>query len=391
MGGFFVQSSHGAKGNFELVVPRTGGGLAHWFRKNDDPRLPWVGPTLMFGGTDDVDAAALIQSNFGRVGNLEVVANAGGSLYHYWRDDGGTWAWHGDKAKPARPFATGVVGAPGLVQSSHGTKGNFEVVAPLAAGGLAHWWRNNDTPSAIWHGPTRFGAGRVRAVSLIQSNFGPLGNLEVVALVGGQLVHWSRDDGGTGRWARRATFGTGVAGTPALIQSSHGQGRNFEVVAPLSTGGLGPTVSGTGRPDSAAAARGRPRCSRATSVPWATWRSWPWSAASSSTGHATTAAPWDGASRLAWRSSRSAIRPSGAAPCPPSAPRSSASTARSCAPARSCCSASPTPTRMWPSPACWNRAAVRCRHRRPAITCSAAGTRCLVTVACWSPEGTRTR
>jgi hypothetical protein len=146
MGGFFVQSSHGAKGNFELVVPRTGGGLAHWFRKNDDPRRPWVGPTLMLGGTDDVDAAALIQGNLGRVGNLEVVANAGGSLYHYWRDDGGTWAWHGDKAKPARPFATGVVGAPGLVQSSHGTKGNFEVVAPLAAGGLAHWWRNNDTP-----------------------------------------------------------------------------------------------------------------------------------------------------------------------------------------------------------------------------------------------------
>lgn len=45
MGGFLVQSSHGAKGNFELVVPHSGGGLAHWFRKNDDPRLPWVGPT----------------------------------------------------------------------------------------------------------------------------------------------------------------------------------------------------------------------------------------------------------------------------------------------------------------------------------------------------------
>ena len=95
MGGFLVQSSHGAKGNFELVVPRGGGGLAHWFRKNDDPRLPWVGPTLMFGSTADVDDAALIQSNFGRVGNLEVVASTGGCLFHYWRDDAGTWAWHG--------------------------------------------------------------------------------------------------------------------------------------------------------------------------------------------------------------------------------------------------------------------------------------------------------
>jgi Domain of unknown function (DUF1929)/Glyoxal oxidase N-terminus len=258
MGGFFVQSNHGVKGNFELVVPRSGGGLAHWFRKNDDPGLPWSGPTLMFGSTDEVDAAALIQSNLGRVGNLEVIANAGGSLYHYWRDDGGTWAWHGNKAKPALPFATGVVGAPGLVQSSHGTKGNFEVVAPLATSGLAHWWRSNDTPSVTWHGPTRFGTGRVRAVALIQSNFGRLGNLEVVALVGGQLVHWSRDDGGTGRWARRATFGTGVAGPPALIQSSHGNKGNFEVVAPLTAGGLahwwrgdngvwhGPTTFGSG-------------------------------------------------------------------------------------------------------------------------------------------------
>src|SRR5215216_7057233 len=258
MGGFFVQSNHGAKGNFEVVAPRGGGGLAHWFRKNDDPSRPWSGPTLMFGSTDEVDAAALIQSNLGRVGNLEVVANAGGSLYHYWRDDGGTWAWHGNKTKPARPFATGVVGAAGLVQSSHGTRGNFEVVAPLAAGGLAHWWRNNDAPSLTWHGPTRFGAGRIGAVALIQSNFGRLGNLEVVALVGGQLVHWSRDDGGTGRWTRRATFGTGVAGAPALIQSSHGTKGNFEVVAPLSAGGLahwwrgdngvwhGPTTFGSG-------------------------------------------------------------------------------------------------------------------------------------------------
>ena len=77
MGGFFVQSSHGRKGNFEVVVPRSGGGLAHWWRDNDDPDRPWRGPTLMFGSTQDVDAAALIQSNFGTVGNLEVVANQG--------------------------------------------------------------------------------------------------------------------------------------------------------------------------------------------------------------------------------------------------------------------------------------------------------------------------
>jgi Domain of unknown function (DUF1929)/Glyoxal oxidase N-terminus len=238
MGGFFVQSNHGQTGNFEVVVPRSGGGLAHRWRDNDDSGRPWRGPTLMFGSTQDVAAAALIQGNLGSVGNLEVVANAGGNLYHYWRDDGGTWNWHANKAKPVAPFATAVVGAPGLVQSSHGTKGNFEVVAPHAAGGLGHWWRDNDGASVAWHGPTRFGSGSVRAAALIQGNFGRLGNLEVVALVGDQLVHWWRDDGGTWKWNKGATFATGVAGTPALVQSSHGNNRNFEVVAPLTAGGL---------------------------------------------------------------------------------------------------------------------------------------------------------
>jgi Domain of unknown function (DUF1929)/Glyoxal oxidase N-terminus len=264
MGGFFVQSSHGGKGNFEVVVPRSGGGLAHWWRDNDDPDRPWSGPTLAFGSTHDVDAAALIQSNFGTVGNLEVVVNAGGNLHHYWRDDGGTWAWHANKAKPAAPVATGVVGTPGLVQGSHGAKGNFEVVAPHVGGGLAHWWRDNDTASVAWHGPVRFGSGSVRAAALIQSNFGRLGNLEVVALVGDQLVHWWRDDGGTWKWTKGATFATGVVGTPALIQSSYGNNRNFEVVAPLVAGGLahwwrdgngvwhGPTTFGAGNVHAAA-------------------------------------------------------------------------------------------------------------------------------------------
>jgi hypothetical protein len=97
-----------------------------------------------------------------------------GNLYHYWRDDGGTWKWHANGAKPAAPFATGVVGVPSLIQSSHGTRGNFEVVAPLAGGGLAHWWRDNDSASLTWHGPTRFGSGSVRASALLQSNFGPV-------------------------------------------------------------------------------------------------------------------------------------------------------------------------------------------------------------------------
>jgi hypothetical protein len=46
--------------------------------------------------------------------------------------------------------------------------------------------------------------GSVRAAALLQSNFGAVGNLEVVALVGDQLVHWSRDDGATWKWSEQA-------------------------------------------------------------------------------------------------------------------------------------------------------------------------------------------
>jgi hypothetical protein len=39
-----IQSNFGLKGNFELVVPMSTGGLAHYWRNNDDPELPWYGP-----------------------------------------------------------------------------------------------------------------------------------------------------------------------------------------------------------------------------------------------------------------------------------------------------------------------------------------------------------
>lgn len=235
VGGFLVQSSHGLQGNFEIVVPRAGGGLAHWWRDNDAANLAWTGPTLMFGSTEDVEAAALIQSSVGR---LEVVTNAGGSLYHYWRDDGGTWKWHTTTINPLPPFATGVIGAPALIQSTHGAQGHLEVVAPLEGGGLAHWWLDTDSAGGGWTGPTPFGSGPVTAAALIHSNFGPVGHLEVVALVGDELIHWWRDDGGTWQWTQGPTFATGVVGAPALIQRPQGPQGNFEVVAPLEGGGL---------------------------------------------------------------------------------------------------------------------------------------------------------
>ena len=64
----------------------------------------------------------------------------------------------------------GVSGVPTLIQSRCGNKGNFELLTPMASGGLAHYWRNNDDPFVPWFGPIRFGqeAGRFEAVGMIQ-------------------------------------------------------------------------------------------------------------------------------------------------------------------------------------------------------------------------------
>ena len=85
-----------------------------------------------------------------------------------------------------------------LIQSHFGSMGNFEVVVPSrAAGGLVHFWRNNDDPSLPWGAPTVFGLGlQFGFPSLIQGNFGSPGNLEVVVgTFGGsaELVHFYRD------------------------------------------------------------------------------------------------------------------------------------------------------------------------------------------------------
>ena len=47
-GGFFVQSNHGGKGNFEVVIPRIGGGVSYYWRDNDGPTHTWYDPFLAF-------------------------------------------------------------------------------------------------------------------------------------------------------------------------------------------------------------------------------------------------------------------------------------------------------------------------------------------------------
>lgn len=228
-----IQSGYGTVGNFEVVVSSASGGLLHYFRNNDDPSLPWSGPTPFGQSLGIVNAVTMIESNFGSPGNLEVVARVGDSLYTFFRDST-TLAWNGPGF-----LTNGVAGNPSLIQSRYGTMGNFELVVPLASGGLAHYFRNNDDPTLPWSGPTPFGQslGAVDAVSLIESNFGSPGNLEVVARTGDALYHFYRDST-TLAWSGPDFVASGATGTPSLIQGRFGTVGNFELVTPSSGGGL---------------------------------------------------------------------------------------------------------------------------------------------------------
>jgi len=87
-----IQSRFGRQGNFEMLVP-AGGQLVHFFRANDEPGFPWHRAPELPGSANAL-GAALIESNFGGPGNLEVVARLGDGLVSYFFD-GTELQWRG--------------------------------------------------------------------------------------------------------------------------------------------------------------------------------------------------------------------------------------------------------------------------------------------------------
>jgi len=239
-----IQSNFGFKGNFELVVPMTSGGLAHYWRNNDDLELPWYGPIKFGDATDRFNSSSLIQSSFGSQGNLELATTDvnGKNLFHFWRDSGPSFDWHGP-SYISEPSKKSVFNEnPSLIQSRYGHNGNFDLVVPLSKGGFAHYWRDNDDPALPWYGPFNFGSTTgvlYEAATLIQSNFGSPGNLELVARTKDQLAFFWRDSGPEFKWNGPFIIDRGVAGCPCMIQSKFGLKGNFELVVPLTSGGLG--------------------------------------------------------------------------------------------------------------------------------------------------------
>jgi hypothetical protein len=231
-----IRGTAGAVGNLELLTPRKNTGLVHYWREDDAGHQPWHGPEVFGAGLGQVDAVSVVESSYD---SLEVVIRTGDRLYFAWSDKDG---WNGPFPLIADgTVVRGVTGNPVLLQSTRGITGNFEVVVPLVDGGIAHYWRDNDDPDLPWHGPVVFGGSRsYDAVTMIQSDFGSAGNLEVVArshrglfLLWDDARHWHgprriRVDG-------EAVLGT--RGAPSLIQRTGTLG-DFELVVPRVGGGL---------------------------------------------------------------------------------------------------------------------------------------------------------
>lgn len=187
-----LQSGFGSPhGNFEVVV-REGRSLRHYYRDNNDPLLPWRKGEL-FG--DRVGSGpAFIQSSFGNPhGNFEVVVREGEALRHYYRLNNrkGTPWIKGDKF--GKNIEPGV--APRMIESNFGEQhGNFEVIVQEGES-LRHYYRDNNDPAVPWLEGELFGADVDKLIGFIQSSIGTAhGGFEVVVQEGDSYRHYYRDN-----------------------------------------------------------------------------------------------------------------------------------------------------------------------------------------------------
>lgn len=181
-----VQGTFGTIGHFEVVAPHGQSGLVHYVRFNDNPDVPWSTPNRFAEGLGQVDAVALLQSDYidaGETdGHLEVIARVGTKLFSLWRESKPPYKWNlvPQAITDELGESLAVAGMPGFVQTSDR---DFHLVAPLQGGGMAHLRRQNSVDSS-WVLESQFGnsLGPVSAVSLLQNKSNAAG-LDLLARV----------------------------------------------------------------------------------------------------------------------------------------------------------------------------------------------------------------
>lgn len=196
-----VQGDFGTKGHFEVVAPHAQDGLVHYVRLNDAPDVPWSSPNRFGQNLGQVDAVAMLQSDYINPGesngHFEVIARVGNKLFSLWRESQPPYTWNliPQAITDGLDVSLAVDGVPGLIQTQDR---DFHLIAPLATGGMVHLRRQNNL-DASWTLESQFGEslGQVEAVSLLQNVFGA-GGLELLARVAepqNQFKHFFADIG----------------------------------------------------------------------------------------------------------------------------------------------------------------------------------------------------
>lgn len=150
----FVQR-RGKRGNFELIVANAdGSALYNLTRDNSGSNgYPWKLTKTFAQEIGTVTGLSVIEGSFNIIPNLELIVNKGGRLIHFNNNPNGNWS--GQNPVTDAP----VIGVPAFYQTKSGERGDFEVVAPSANGGLVWLWRNNSGsgPEYFWSKPSFFG------------------------------------------------------------------------------------------------------------------------------------------------------------------------------------------------------------------------------------------
>jgi hypothetical protein len=235
----FLQSTYGSAGNFELITEnrndRRRGFIHRW--RNNDAGTSWIFSGHFFRTRHEIYNPSIIQDEAPGSGKLHAVAIgtiAGRTaLLHFVRENAPTWGWNDPEELP-NSSGRSYSGNPVFIQSSAHAGMSLDVFAPLAEGGIGHWYRGEG--DWIFAGISQISLGRIDALALIEST---LGRFEMLLRRGNRLDSISRGKLESDEtWSLPQLVCSGATGIPGFIQSRYGTNGNFELVTANIEGGL---------------------------------------------------------------------------------------------------------------------------------------------------------
>jgi len=283
--GNLIQSDYGL-GNYECLVCRVGGRLAHIWRDAGDRTFPWhAGHSYNFHPTPSSSGSALVSTDpvgvslirssikgDGQRSNFDAIVRMHsrmdptkrGDVLSFCGFDTAKRQWSAVSHIIADgQLVDGVTGDVALVQSNFGAIGNYEMLVPTGSE-LRHYWRNNDNVNYQWHRGHiyQFGGAGQGSGSTAQSVLDPVGVAMLVSSIKGDGIHGNFDVvvrmrprldlGGGGDRLYFCAFDTGssqwtsprpllvdghaiehVSGKVAFMQSSFGNIGNYELLVPI--------------------------------------------------------------------------------------------------------------------------------------------------------------